>query len=92
MNQAQIFWFISNVFCFTFAQSINNHSSADNNMLLRPTFVSNKASTNDLQIAASFFIVDCQLLPNTHFVIQINEGVYAEMGAIRNKFLVNDRD
>lgn len=89
MNRVDFFLFISNVISLINAQSINNHSPVDNLLLRLPgDIVVSDKSTNDVRIAASFFIIDCQLLPNTHFSIQINDGV-DEMDAIPHEFLVN---
>lgn len=92
MNQLQVFLLISNVLVLIFAQSFSNHTSVESNMLLRSAddiFVSDVDSTNNVRIEASFFIIDCQLLPNTHLIIRINEGDDVAKDAIPNEFLVN---
>lgn len=92
MHRVQLFLLISHVIPSIFTQSMNSHSSGDNNLLHRlpdDVIVSHTPSANGARIAASFFIIHCQLLPNAHFIIQINEGFDQTMDAIPHEFLVN---
>lgn len=89
MNRAQIFPFVSNLFCLIFVQTINSQSSDDCNLLRRPPgdlFVCDEHSNVDKRIAASSIIVDCQIQANDHIIIAINEGIVDDMP---NEFLAN---
>lgn len=80
MKRVQIVSIILNVFCcLIFTQSVKIHSFSDYNNLLsrRPpgndVVVLDQDSGNGVRIAASSFIVDCDFVPNVHFIIRINE-------------------
>lgn len=90
MNRVNNFLFILNVIWLIFAQSTN--SLGDINLLRRSSndiFVLSNFSTNEVRILASSFIIDCQLLPNAHYIIEIHEHSDEIWDEIPNEFLVN---
>lgn len=96
MKRVQIFSIVLNVFCcLIFTQSVKSNSSSDyNNLLLRrppgdDIVVLDQDSGNGVRIAASSLIVDCQFVPDAHFIIRINEDYDGSPYDIPDDWAVN---
>lgn len=92
MNQVKIVVVIVAVLDIVVSQHINNRSLTDKNLLLRPPgdiFVLDKSSNDSVRIQTPNLNIHCQLLPNSHFTILINEDDDETSEKIPEQFLVN---